>query len=82
MIIKLKRHSPHCTRFWRINNMKKFTTHILIAAFSGALWGLAESPILVTYSQVFADKQITITEEIKIWQCLTITTKEGFIKYE
>lgn len=64
------------------NNMKKFTTHILIAAFSGALWGLAESPILVTYSQVFADKQITITEEIKIWQCLTITTKEGFIKYE
>jgi hypothetical protein len=60
--------------------MKKFTTHILIAAFSGALlWGL---PVRVTYSQVFAGKQITVTEQIKIWQSITLPIKKGFIKYE
>jgi hypothetical protein len=62
--------------------MKKFTTYIFITAFSLAAWGLAEQPTLVTYSQVFADKQITITEKLKIWQSLIILTKEGFIKYE
>jgi len=55
---------------------------IIIMPFLLALWSLGEQPVSITYSQVFADKQITITEKLKIWQSLMILTKEGFIKYE
>ena len=62
--------------------MKNITNYILVASFSLALWALAEKPVQVTYTQVFADKKITVTEQITVWESLTIAAKKGFIKYE
>jgi hypothetical protein len=47
-----------------------------------ALWSLGKQSVSITYSQIFADKQIVVTEKLKLWQSLTILTKKGFIRYE
>jgi len=62
--------------------MNKIATHLLIASFLLALWALAEKPVVVTYSQVFADKKIVVTEKVKIWESLSIAIKKGFVRYE
>jgi hypothetical protein len=62
--------------------MSKITTHLLIVSFLFIFWVLAERPVVVTYSQVFADKKIVVTEKVKIWESLSIAIKKGFIQYE
>lgn len=55
---------------------------IIIIPFLLALWSLGEQPVVVTYSQVFADKEIVVTEKVKIWESLSIAIKKGFVRYE
>jgi hypothetical protein len=55
---------------------------IIITPFLLALWSLGEQPVSITYSQVFADKQIMVTEKVKLWQSLAIVAKKGFVQYE
>lgn len=62
--------------------MDKITTHLLIVSFLFIFWVLAERPVVVTYSQVFADKEIVVTEKVKIWESLSIAIKKGFVRYE
>jgi hypothetical protein len=61
---------------------KTVTKTIIIMPFLLALWSLGEQSVSITYSQIFADKQIVVTEKLKLWQSLTILTKKGFIRYE
>jgi hypothetical protein len=39
-------------------------------------------PVNVKYKQAFADKTISLTENVSLLDYLTLGTKEGFIKYE
>ena len=63
-------------------NKKTMIKIIIIMPFLLALWSLGEQPVVVTYSQVFADKEIVVTEKVKIWESLSIAIKKGFVRYE
>lgn len=59
----------------------------LIVAFSSmvfliGLMHLSTLKIPVKYSQIFAEKKITLIEELSLFESLALNKKKGFICYE
>lgn len=63
--------------------MKPLLIALSIAIFLIGTMILAESKVPVKYSQYFADKQITLTENLKLGERIfVLPAKKGFIQIE
>lgn len=63
--------------------MKPIYLSLLFAvSLSGSLMYVSHAKTIVKYSQIFAEKKITLTEHMTVAEKSNLKNKKGFIRYE